>query len=271
MSNTYADKFVVANGIRVHYQEWGDPSRPDVLLVHGWSTAAPIWHEIASELSSEYHVIVPDNRGNGESQVQEHGYKLSDYVEDLAKLILEIHLDRPALVGSSWGGNIGTYMAVEYPELISKVVLADPVYWKMIDAFKTIIPHIISRLKDSEDTVRLKALQNGANQQKAEREVYINYHFSPEVLKHIATQNRDWSLESENYLAGSSVPTLLLIADPEAGGYISETEFEHIREIASANVELRFWKGVGHLMHAEAPNRFLREVKEFLLRPSAGP
>ena len=270
MSNTYTEKFIVANGIRIHYQEWGDSSRPDVLLVHGWSTSAPIWHEIACELSSVYHVIVPDNRGNGESQVQDHGYKLSDYAEDLAKLIIEIDLVRPALVGSSWGGNIGTYMAVEHPKLISKVVLADPVYWKMIDAFKTIIPSIISRLEDSEDTIRLNALQNGADHQKAEREVYINYHFSPIVLERIATQNRDWSLESENYLASSSVPTLLLIADPEAGGYISDMEFDHIRAIASTNVEVRLWKGVGHLMHIEAPERFVREVREFLLAP-AGP
>tara|TARA_Y100000588_G_scaffold103156_4_gene112380 strand:+ start:2213 stop:3025 length:813 start_codon:yes stop_codon:yes gene_type:complete len=268
MLNTYTEKFVVVNGVRVHYQEWGESSSPDVLLVHGWSTSAPIWHEIACELSSDYHVIVPDNRGNGESQVQEHGYRLSDYATDLAKLILEIQLDRPALVGSSWGGNIGTYMAVEYAELVSKVILADPVYWKMIDAFKTIIPSIISRLKDSEETVRLKALQNGADHQKAEREVYINYHFSPIVLKHIAIQNRDWSLDSENFLADLSVPTLLLIADPKVGGYISEFEFEHIREIASANVELRLWKGVGHLMHAEDPNRFLREVRDFLLPPA---
>lgn len=264
MANTYTENFVVANDIRVHYQEWGDPSQPDVLLIHGWSTSAPIWHEIASELSPDYHLIVPDNRGNGESQVQVQGYKLSDYAEDLAKLILDLDLASPAVVGSSWGGNIGTYMAVEQAHLISKVVLADPVYWKMIDAFTTIVPSVVSRLEDSEDLVRLKALESGADYQKAEREVYINYHFSPTVLKRIATDNRDWALESEKYLANSLVPTLLLVADPDAGGYISDTEFKHLKTIASANVEIRLWEGVGHLMHGEDPKRFVKEVREFL-------
>ena len=94
--------------------------------------------------------------------------------------------------------------------------------------------------------------------------MYINYHFSPEVLRRIAVENRDWALACEDYLARAAAPTLLLAADPDAGGYISETELRHLSSVASPLVETRLWKGVGHLMHGEAPARFVREVRAFV-------
>ena len=264
MTTPYTDRFATVNGLRLHYQEWGRRGAPGVVLVHGWSTSAPIWHEVAEALSQEYHVIVPDNRGNGESQAPVEGFRISDYASDLVGLIDAAGLARPAVVGSSWGGNIGTYVADEYPESVSKVVLADPVYWKMVDAFATVVPAVSSRLERPEEEVRVEALASGATPEEAEREVYINYHFSPEVLRRIAVENRDWALACEGYLARAAVPALLLVADPDAGGYISETELRHLGAVASPLVETRLWKGVGHLMHGEAPERFVREVRAFL-------
>ena len=264
MTTPYTDSFATVNGLRLHYQEWGRRGAPDVVLVHGWSTSAPIWHEVAEALSSDYHVIAPDNRGNGESQVPEEGFRISDYASDLVGLIDSAGLTRPSIVGSSWGGNIGTYVAAEYPDRVSKVVLADPVYWKMVDAFATVVPTVSSRVERPEEAVRAEALASGATPEAAEREVYINYHFSPELLLRIAVENRDWALECEDYLARAAAPTLLLVADPDAGGYISETELRHLTSVASPIVETRLWKGVGHLMHGEAPDRFVREVRAFL-------
>ena len=116
--------------------------------------------------------------------------------------------------------------------------------------------------------MRDEALASGATPEKAEREVYVNFHFSPDTLRRIASENRDWSVACEGYLAWAKVPTLVLVADPEAGGYITGPELQHLREIASSRVEFRQWKGVGHLMHGEAPERFVTEVREFL-DPSA--
>ncbi len=264
MTAPYADRFVTLNGLRLHYQEWGRRGSPAVLLVHGWSTSAPVWHEIAEALSPRCHVIVPDNRGNGESETPAAGFRIRDYAEDLIGLMEAADLVRPAMIGSSWGANIGTYAAAEHPGRFSKVVLADPVYWKMIDAFASIVPGITSRLERPEADVRAEALAAGAAPEKAERQVYVNYRFSPDVLRRVASENRDWALACEDYLGRVAVPTLLLVADPAAGGYISKPELRHLRAVASSMVETRLWKGVGHLMHAEAPDRFVTEVRAFL-------
>ena len=103
MTSPYTDRSVTVNGLRLHYQEWGRRGAPDVVLVHGWSTSAPIWHEVAEALSSGYHVIAPDNRGNGESQLPVEGFRISDYASDLVGLIEAADLVRPGRGGQFVG------------------------------------------------------------------------------------------------------------------------------------------------------------------------
>ena len=255
--------FVRVNGVRLHYREWGRSDAPHLLLVHGWSSSSPAWHDVAEALSDSYHIVAPDNRGNGESDVPETGYTLRHYADDVAELVRVLGLERPFFAGNSWGANIGTYLAADRPELLSAVVLVDPVYWKMVDAFVTVIPRILLHSRIPEADVRSEALARGLSPEQADREVYVSSHFSPEALGQVATVNRSWALECDDYLARISIPTLTLVADSEAGGYISAEELAHHRNRASADVVFRRWEGVGHMMHGEQPDRFVRELRRF--------
>ena len=264
MSTSAEGKYVRVNGVRLHYREWGERGAPDLLLIHGWATTSLVWHDVAEALSDRYHVVAPDNRGNGESDLPGTGYLLRDYAEDVRQLIRALGLRKPAFVGNSWGANVGTYVAAEHPEVISRAVLEDPVFWKMVDAFVTIVPQIIARRDRTEDEVRAEALARGLSPGQAEREVYLKDHFAPEAIRQISTANRDWAIKCDDFLARVAVPTLLLVADSDAGGYITPEELEHHRRAASPEVRFRLWEGVGHLMHGADPERFVREVREFL-------
>ena len=255
--------FVHVNGIRLHYREWGAATSPDLVLVHGWATSSVLWHDVAVALSDDYHIIAPDNRGNGESDVPEQGYHISRYAADVVELIEALGLVRPAYAGNSWGANIGTYLTAEHPELISRAVLEDPVFWKMVDAFVTVVPWVTER-RERPEQVRAEALGQGLSVEQADRAVYVATHFSPHALVQVSSLNRDWALKCDDYLARIAVPTLVLVADPTAGGYISTEELDHHRTAASNNVQFRLWEGTGHLMHTEQPERFVREVKAFL-------
>jgi len=262
MSNN-SSHFIQINGIRLHYREWGSVSSPDLILIHGWATSSVIWHEVATELSNSYHIIALDNRGNGESEIPDRGYHISQYVKDVVALIDQLDLKKPAFIGNSWGANIGTYIAAEYPTHISKAVLEDPVYWKMIDAFVTVVPWITERQKRSEQ-VRREALKQGMSAEQADRAVYLVTHFSSQALRQVSSINRDWALQCNSYLARIAVPSLILIADQNAGGYVSEEELEHHKAHASNNVQFQKWVNVGHLMHVEQPERFIQKVRTFL-------
>ena len=264
MTTNGGSGFVQVNGVRLHYREWGDPGAPDLLLVHGWTGFGASWVGVATAFQDRYHIIAPDHRGHGESDKPVTGYRLRDFVEDMRQLVVALGLRRPALVGHSWGGNIGTIMAADSADLISRAVLEDPVYWKMTNAFVTSLPQALARHARPESEIREDARGRGLTQEEADLEVYRHHHFSPDAVTRLLSDNRDWAFACEDYIRRFSVPTRVLVADINAGGYMLAEEMAHHQRIAPAGTEFRPWEGVGHGMHAAQPERFNRELAAFL-------
>ena len=257
-------KFTEVQGLKMHYLEWGNPGAPDLLLVHGWTGLGQAWTGVAESLQDRYHIIAPDHRGHGESDKPVTGYRLRDFVEDMHHLIQNLGLRRPAYVGHSWGGNIGTVMASDYPDDISRAFLEDPVYWRMINAFVTSLPQGLARHDRPEAEIRADGQQHGLTPQQIDEEVYRHHHFSPHALTRLLTDNRDWAFQCEEHMKRIQVPTLVLVADINAGGYMLPEELEHYRRIASPQLTFRLWEGVGHMMHGARPDQFNQELAAFL-------
>ncbi len=262
-NTTPQSKFAKVNGIRMHYLEWGEPGAPDVLLVHGWTSWAQSWSYVAKQIQERYHIIAPDHRGHGESDKPETGYRLRDFVEDLRQLVTELGLKRPLYAGNSWGGCIGTIMAADYPQDISKAFLGEPVYWRMLNAFVTSLPMVLNRRKLSDQELRAEMQQQGRSQDEISMELVRIRKFSEHALTRLLTDNRDFALGCEEYLKRIQVPTLIVAADPTAGGGILKEEADYIERIASPMVRLSRWEGVGHGVAAAQPERYVREMVAF--------
>lgn len=256
-------KFAEVNGIKMHYLEWGDPEAPDLILVHGWSSWAQSWSDIAEKIQGQFHIIAPDHRGHGDSDKPDTGYRLLDFAEDIHQLIAELGLKRPLYAGNSWGGCIGTIMAADYPQDIAKAFLGDPVYWKMVNAFVTSLPLILNRRKLSDEELSEELRQQGRSQPEIDQNLVRLRKFSEKALTHLLTDNRDFSRDCEEYLKRIIVPTLIIAADPEAGGYILKEEADYVERIASPMVRLTRWQGVGHGVSNAEPERYLREMLAF--------
>ena len=80
-------KFTEAQGIQLHYLEWGETGKPDLLLVHGWTSFASSWSTVAEYFRGRFHIVAPDLRGHGESDKPQTGYRLRDFTEDVRQLI----------------------------------------------------------------------------------------------------------------------------------------------------------------------------------------
>lgn len=105
------------------YAEWGDPTAPPLLLVHGGRDQKRSWDAVADRLARTYRVIAHDLRGHGESDwVSDGDYGVMDHVFDLASLVQHLELDRFTLIGHSLGGNITLRYAGLYPDQIEKLV-----------------------------------------------------------------------------------------------------------------------------------------------------
>src|SRR5437762_1754794 len=66
--SNYSSRNVVVNGVRLHTLEWGDPSLPPVLMMHGNGLSAHTWDFVSLALSDRYHVVALDQRGHGDSE-----------------------------------------------------------------------------------------------------------------------------------------------------------------------------------------------------------
>ena len=257
------EKYININGLNIFYRELGNPKLQDVIMIHGWSTTGEVWKDIAKKLSNDFHIIIPDNRGNGKSSIPTSGYHIKDYAKDIYNIIEKLNLKSPIFIGHSWGGNIGTLMGAEYPNLFNLIILEDPVYWKMIDGFKTIIPNIIKQKNMPRIDIIKNGINNGLNNLQAEKTADLPKQYSEEHLKKIAYYNRNWALNCEYYLKKISTPTLIILADPDHGGYISDTEYKYHSKIASKLVDFVKWKNVGHLMHITHPDKFIKEFEKY--------
>ena len=112
--------------LRLHYVDWGNPSAPPLLLLHGGRDHCRNWDWVATALRDEYHVIAPDLRGHGNSAWSASGhYTMASYIYDLAQLVHQQELAPVAIVAHSLGGNIATRYAGVYPDAVRRLVVIE--------------------------------------------------------------------------------------------------------------------------------------------------
>ena len=95
-------------GLRLHVREWGKADGPPILFIHGWSQnhlAGP--GSTIARSPSEFRLVAYDLRGHGMSEAPTEPGHYTDgklWADDVAAIIEELRLDRPVLVGWSYGG-----------------------------------------------------------------------------------------------------------------------------------------------------------------------
>lgn len=137
------DRFIEVDGVRLHYLDVGHGA-PPLLLLHGLSANAQSFGGvIAAGLGDSFRLIVPDLRGRGQSAAPATGYSMEDHARDAVALLDALGLDRVAVVGHSFGGFLGIYLAATRPERVTKLVV--------IDAAMTLNPRVGEMLKPSLD------------------------------------------------------------------------------------------------------------------------
>ena len=121
---TPRDEFIELNGLSFHYRDFGGRGQPLVLL-HGLASNARIWDMTAPLLAERFRVLALDQRGHGLSGKPDDGYDFQSVAGDLHAFLEAIGLERPALAGHSWGGNVALQFAADWPDAVSGLILVD--------------------------------------------------------------------------------------------------------------------------------------------------
>ena len=110
-------------GHRVRYYRAG--TGPAVVLVHGGASDRRDWLDTLPALADRFTLYAPDLVGFGESERRDAGYYLTEFITFLEQFIETLGLEKPSLVGHSFGGRLALGVAIERPDLVDRLVLVD--------------------------------------------------------------------------------------------------------------------------------------------------
>ncbi len=116
--------FAQVNGIRCFYELEGEGEEV-VVLIHALGTGHWMWDRQFGVLRPHFRVLRYDVRGHGQTEKPPGPYSLELFAQDLAALLDLLGIPAAHLVGLSMGGMIAQTFALNYPDRVKSLVLAD--------------------------------------------------------------------------------------------------------------------------------------------------
>jgi pimeloyl-ACP methyl ester carboxylesterase len=112
------------SGAEINYLHWPNPGRPGVLLVHGHAAHARWWDFIAPQIAVDYDVAAIDLSGYGDSGHRSQ-YTARGFATEIIQCCEIAGLNRPIVVGHSFGGAMTRVAAFLQPSSLAGIVLVD--------------------------------------------------------------------------------------------------------------------------------------------------
>ncbi len=120
------DKFVEANGLRLHYLDFDGDGLPWLVCIHGLTGNSHNFDTLVPHLASRYHVLSIDVRGRGDSAWgPAKDYLPQNYATDLTATLDTLGIAKLTLIGTSMGGIVSMMFAGGWPERVERLVLND--------------------------------------------------------------------------------------------------------------------------------------------------
>ena len=254
-------------GLQVAYERVG--TGPPLVLVHGFvGDGRSTWSRQLEDLSDEFTVVAWDVPGAGGSAEPPAWFRMPHYADCLSAFVRALSLDRPHLVGLSFGGALILELFHRQPNIPRSLVLASAYAgWA-----GSLPPEIVDervktclRLADLPPEQFADAMTPSMFSASASAETVARFAASVQRSNRTGFLAMMWaSAESDlrHMLASVDVPTLLLYGDKDVRAPLDVAEALRIGIPASKLVVM---PGVGHVSPVEAPDAFNRAVRDFLL------
>ncbi len=242
---------------------------PTILLLHGYTANKDNWLSFAAYLTKDYHVVIPDIPGYGESsKIEKDSYDLANQMSRLHEFAQAIDLKKFHVAGNSMGGFFAGTYAVRYPDEIISLGLFDAAGVMSLE--KSVVVKMMEKgenplvVKDSNDWPRIMALVfvNPPSAPYPIRKVMIktalaNRNFYGKALKELGPDF--YSLEKE--LPNIKVPALILWGDQDK---VLDVSSVPVFEKGLKNHKTVILKDCGHLPMLEKPQETATQYIDFI-------
>jgi pimeloyl-ACP methyl ester carboxylesterase len=267
-------------GLRLHVREWGNADGPPILFMHGLSQSHLCWdRQYDSALADEFRLVAFDLRGHGMSEAPPEPDHYTDgtlWADDVAAVIDELSLDRPVLVGWSYGGFIVCdYVRAHGQDRIAAIVFVGGAVTLGEAAFGTLIgPGFLDHFADltADDLPsNIRAIRGMVRAFPAEPlpadDVETLLCAGMAVPARIRANLAARAIDGDDVLRALEVP--LLVTHGRADTVVLPAMAEHVLATCPT-AEASWYDNVGHTVHLEAPRRFNGELAELTRRVRAG-
>ncbi|MBI3578291.1 MAG: alpha/beta fold hydrolase [Ignavibacteriales bacterium] len=251
--------------MNLNYQSYGH-GHP-LLILHGLLGSSDNWHTLGKAFSEKFHVFAIDQRNHGRSPHSD-SFNYPIMAEDIREFMEQHNLPSAYVIGHSMGGKTAMQFALTYPARVDKLVVVDmgpQEYPREHDtifgalhsvdlqtvASRQEVDNLLAKKIPSTATRQflMKNLardESGAFRWKMNLDAIVkNY---PDITTGIETQ------------AIFNKPTLFVKSN--RSGYVEENDVPLIKRLFPQAEIIGL--DVGHWVHAEAPQEFLRIAMEFL-------
>lgn len=118
------------NNVSINYIDYGKKNKPTIVLLHGWGQNIQMMQGLGDSLQDTNRIIIVDLPGHGESEEPTYEWTVQDYVECIHTLLQNLNVDKPILIGHSFGGKVSLLYASQYP--VEKLVCLASPYRKQV-------------------------------------------------------------------------------------------------------------------------------------------
>jgi pimeloyl-ACP methyl ester carboxylesterase len=288
----YSERFFRSGSLRIHVRDWGDPTLPPLVLVHGLRDHSHSFDDVARGLLDRFHVLALDLRGHGDSETTPY-YAFGHFTLDLHNLVRALRLEHPILVGHSMGGEIVVRLAGSFPDLPAKVVLIEglgppPIDMEAerkwaVDGFARIDRAITGHpgLKDLDAAYERLRVRNPRLTEHKARELALlgtraredgtlEWKFDAMLTTMAVTDPFDLAF-AMSFWRAVTAPTLI-VHGAESGEfwrsrpgavYLEPDDLAH-RLACFRDVRFVEIPGAGHMVHFDRPRELLAAIRDFL-------
>ncbi|PKV62564.1 alpha/beta fold hydrolase [Pontibacter ramchanderi] len=253
--------------MKLHYKEMGH-GQP-LLILHGLFGTLDNWQTLAKRLAEHYNVFLVDLRNHGRSpHSDQHDYDLM--AEDVLRLVEELQIPTPAIMGHSMGGKVAMNYALKYPTRLTKLIVVDiapkaypPHHDEIIDALQSVdLSTITSRGEVdkqlaktiSQEEVRLFLMKNLYRKEDNTFGWRMNLDVIEKNYEKIAAPITSDTPFKKN---------TLFIKGGRSRYILPEDVYTCIEHLFTL-VEVETIPNAGHWVHAEAPDEVYDLVTRFL-------
>jgi pimeloyl-ACP methyl ester carboxylesterase len=277
-------QFYYSHRLKLHFWDWGNNGKPNLILVHGGMDHARSWDRIADAFMDDFRIIAPDLRGHGDSSWALGGmYSIAEFVLDLSALVDIVGNYPVYFIGHSLGAAIVLQYAGIYPTRAQKVVaiegFAPPVSIEPLSSAHERLRNWIEAMRDYEKRIPHRYPNPEAAYERMHK---ANPYLSDEMARHLTLLGSNWNADGtliwkfDNFVRAVSpygfnmddareiwnqisCPVLLFRGlnswtdDPYKEGRIRAIRDHRLINVPDA----------GHWLHHDQPRLFIEETRSF--------